>query len=139
MNDFYLRVMSIFAFDNTDLLWWRTDSEYAPITFFVNANDLMDWGSSDLEQITPENIDILEQSLLDCNPDYKTDFKFNYGLELFVCRVRKERPQGAAYPKDETLWPLFDACGPERVVRMGNPMPHPSVQREQEKAKEKQS
>ena len=39
-----------------------------------------------------------------------------YGTELFSARVRKMRPQGASYklyPKE--LWPLFDACGPERI------------------------
>lgn len=42
--------------------------------------------------------------------------------ELFAARVRGMRPQGACYkgyPKD--LWPLFDACGPERETGMGNP------------------
>lgn len=42
--------------------------------------------------------------------------------ELFAARVREMRPQGACYkgyPKD--LWPLFDACGPERETGMGNP------------------
>lgn len=41
---------------------------------------------------------------------------------LFACRSRKMRPQGACYPDDHPeLWPLFDACGPEREVGMGNP------------------
>ena len=32
------------------------------------------------------------------------------------------RPQGAYYPEsDPETWPLFDDCGPEREVGLGNP------------------
>lgn len=35
--------------------------------------------------------------------------------------MRKERPQGACYPSNKDLWPLFDACGPEKPTGFGNP------------------
>lgn len=43
--------------------------------------------------------------------------------DLFAARVRSMRPQGAAYKVryDKSIWPLFDACGPEREIGMGNP------------------
>jgi hypothetical protein len=43
--------------------------------------------------------------------------------DLFAARVRKMRPQGAAYKVryDESIWHLFNECGPEREVGNGNP------------------
>jgi hypothetical protein len=64
MNDFYLRVMRCME-DNNESLWWRTDEEYAPITFFINCNDAFWWGSADAERITEANIGILEQAIKD--------------------------------------------------------------------------
>jgi hypothetical protein len=50
-----------------------------------------------------------------------------WGCDLFVCRERKMRPQGAVYPEDRRFWPLFDACGPEREVGLGNPHASPEA------------
>jgi hypothetical protein len=107
-------------------LWWRTDGDYAPVTFFVNCNDLFAWACGDVERVTPENVGEFERAAADA---YAADPEFGsiYAPALFCCRVRGMRPQGAAYPKDRpALWPLFDACGPERVVEFGNPKPHPA-------------
>lgn len=123
--EFYLRVMKATAFGFCDMIWWRTDDEYAPITFFVNCNDLFWWASADCEKVTPENIHLLEESLKDIA---EIDDCSEMGGELFCCRSRKIRPQGAAYPKDERMWSLFDACGPDRDVDkkpFGNPKAHP--------------
>ena len=103
--------------DMTGDVSWRCDGEYAPITFWVNCNDLFFWGSSDCETLTIENLPILEQAFADCKA---VDLEWAADM-LFCARVRKERPQGAAYPKDPKTWPLFDACGPEREVGFGNP------------------
>jgi hypothetical protein len=46
------------------------------------------------------------------------------GITLYACRRKHMRPQGASYPSDKELWPLFDACGPEREISLGNPC-HP--------------
>ncbi len=119
-SEFVLRVLQIFSkYDSHDNLWWRTDDKYAPVTFFVNCNDLFFWAYADLEEITEQNIDCLEQSFVDASAAHEDGDI--YGTMLFCCRQRKMRPQGAAYPKVQELWPLFDACGPEREIGFGNP------------------
>lgn len=124
------------CFDDSSSEWdllWRTDEYFAPISFFINCNDLFWWACSDLELITPENIHLLEQSFADVytiipednfkDPYY--DMRQAFACRLFCCRARKLRPQGCAYPKDSRMWPLFDVCGPERTVDFSNPKPHP--------------
>lgn len=131
--DFVARVLSLFdRYDIHDLLFWRTGKRYGggefanPASFFVNCNDVFCWGTADLEEITPENIEVLEASLADC----KAIDRVTGAIEaphLFVARVRKMRPQGAMYPHiNPALWPLFDACGPEREVNCGNPKRQPA-------------
>lgn len=110
---------------------WRTDGEYAPVTFFVNCNDLFFWGCADVEEITPENVGELRRAVSDLreslgvssmpNPATESD-KWkewdkapSWGTELFACRVRKMRPQTPVLNKLRSeLRPLFEACGPER-------------------------
>lgn len=104
--------------DLHDSLYWRTDGEYAPVTFFVNCSDLFAWGSADCEPLTAADVDDLRKALADVSEAVGSN---SYGPELYCARRRKKRPQGAAYPGDERLWPLFDACGPEREVGLGNP------------------
>lgn len=105
--------------DSWDVLNFRKDSEcfeYHPdngVVIFVNCGDVFWWGL-DTEQITPNNIEIFEQSFKDLpegNPDL-----------LFCARARKIRPQGALYkhfsPKEKEL---FNQAGPEREIDFGNP------------------
>lgn len=110
-------------------LWWRTDGEYAPITFLVNCNDAFWWATADAERITPDNIGVLEQALADCKAADATIGNLHASL-LFVCRVRQMRPQGAYYKHIEDQFrPLFDAAGPPREVDsapFGNPYPQPT-------------
>jgi len=121
---FVCRVLSIFdGFDrlSNDDVWWRTDDEYAPITLFVNCNDLFFWGCSDCEEITPDNIELLEQAVKDVKA-----LTGNNGdaTAVFCCRARNMRPQNAWYSTNHfpaEIWPLFDAAGPEREVGPGNP------------------
>ena len=113
--DFVLRVLRAFAMspnDSNDMLLWRTDGKYAPITFMANCSDLFDWATADCEVITPENVGELERAFADVkavSPTWQYE-----GVNLFCARVRGRRPQRPAYPKDEALWPLFDAAGPVR-------------------------
>jgi len=100
--------------DSTDMLNWQTD-----LTFFADCSDVFSWGSADREEITDDNLHILERAFEDIR---KTgSIHEHYAFWLFCVRVRKIRPQGAAYPKDKLLWPLFDAAGPKREVGFGNP------------------
>jgi hypothetical protein len=99
--------------DRHGAVWWRTDGEWAPVTFFVNCNDVFAWGCADAEDLTPENCDEFVKA---CNQ------ALEYGPELFVARVRGMRPQGAFYEgMTESLAAAFNACGPEREVGPGNP------------------
>ena len=117
-SDLTLRVLRVFAFDNTEQVWWRTDGEYAPVTFFVKCNDLFWWGCSDCEQITEQNIDLLERTAQDLGED---DAAIYLG-ELFAARSRGMRPQGACYKNwPERIQVLFNACGPEREINIANP------------------
>jgi hypothetical protein len=117
MTDFALKVLKHYSptendgFNND--LWWRTDGEFAPVTFFVNCNDVFAWGFSDCETITEENFPVLQQAYKDSE---------NNGAELFCARVRKMRPQGAWYSYcPEKEWPLFNDAGPEREKDIINP------------------
>jgi hypothetical protein len=128
---FVCRVLSVFdgfgRLSNEDV-WWRTDGEYAPITLLVNCNDVFWWATSDCEEITPDNIEVLEQAVSDVKAATGSNRCADW---LFVCRVRAMRPQGACYDEryiPKPLWPLFDACGPEREVdpgAFGNPRSRP--------------
>lgn len=122
--DFVLRVLRLSsATECYESVWWRTDGEYAPVTFFANCNDLFFWACSDSERVTPENVHIFEQAIADIRAT--GSIHISYADHLFCCRVRGERPQGASYPDDPLLWPLFDACGPEKEPGLGNPRKHP--------------
>ena len=128
MNEFVFRVLSITdEYDARHDITWCVDRERDEVEFFANCNDLFWWATADSEPITPENVDEFERAYRDANAVGK--FGTIWGAELFCARVRKMRPQGAAYPKDcPEIWPLFDACGPERQTdreAFGNPKPQP--------------
>lgn len=118
---FMLQVMEFFSeHDIIGILYWRCDGEYAPIKFFTNTNDLFCWGTADAEYVNPENFDELKKAVDECLA-IDPVLGAIVGCELFACRMNKMRPQGAAYPENKNLWPLFDACGPEREISLGNP------------------
>lgn len=143
MIDFFRQVLAIGdGFNNYgdlwECLWWRTDGEYAPVTFFVNCNDLFYWASADCETLTPDNLPLLLQAVKDVRvafgvdvhdsrelldgktgvPDERWNNWFHsggHGASLFCARVRGMRPQRPVMRKlDARLLPLFEACGPER-------------------------
>lgn len=47
-------------------LWWRTDREYAPVTVWVNVNDVFEWACADSEEIRHEDLRALESALQTC-------------------------------------------------------------------------
>lgn len=141
--EFMIKVMRLMAlYDDRDSLFWRWDEDNKEMIFYVTCNDLFYWATADLEQITHENMDLLKQSYEDCKeacPILSTI----YATEVFACRARGMRPQGAAYPGDmETTMhdgtveidsfagvrALMDEAGPEREVDkslFGNPYERP--------------
>lgn len=135
---FIKRLLRLTAtYDASDVLSWRFDDN-DKLSFFINCSDVFYWATSDAEDVTPDNISILEKSFKDLeNIDY--DYAYAYGSTLFCARLRKMRPQGAAYPFSsftipecdpqdletyQKVWNLFDAAGPEREVGTFNPR-HP--------------
>lgn len=127
--DFVRRVLAAFdGFNGADPddLFWRVDSQYAPVTFFARCNDLFDWGTADLQEITPENIEEMERATTECRA-LDPVHGVLVATTLFCCRVVGSRPQGACYDSiDPKFWPLLDNCGPEREVDMMNPKAHPN-------------
>jgi hypothetical protein len=114
---FMAQLLTLIAkYDAFGELYWRSDLTY----FSVNCNDVFAWGTSEGEEVTPDNIDQLESAFADCAAISSTIGEI-YGPWLFAARNRKMRPQGASYPEEREPWPLFDACGPERKVGFGNP------------------
>lgn len=108
--DFLLTVLSLTADISYTDIWWRTDGNYAPVSIFINCNNVFDQGLGDCECITPENIHILEESARDIRAI--TQCGDEYIPMLFCARVRRMRPRDEAYPENEALWPLLNACGP---------------------------
>lgn len=122
------RVLAVFAFDGTDSVWWRTEGEFAPVTFFAQVSDFFAWGGGDLERIEPGDVDALEQAASDIRSAGVEPSA--WAGELFAARKRGMRPQGAQFKYiPEPLWPLFKAAGPERARDLLNPkaIPEPEV------------
>ncbi len=83
------------------------------LNFNINCNDFFFWGCADCVDITEEYFFVLEKSIEQAGDD---------GALLYCARIRKMRPQGAAYKFIyEKNKKLFDECGPEREVGTGNP------------------
>jgi len=120
-SEFILDLLGFIADkDLCGILYWRTHGKYTPITFWINTNDLFAWACADGEEVNESNLPLFKQSVEDC---IKIDPVLGTleGCSLFAARMNKMRPQGAAYPECRELWPLFDACGPEREISIGNP------------------
>ncbi len=101
-------------------IYWRTDGKYGPVTFFITSSDLLAWGGTDCEEVNEETLPLLKQAVEECKAIDPVCGAIA-GCDLFICRANKSRPQGAAYPDERELWPLFNACGPERRTGVGNP------------------
>ncbi|MGW2721390.1 hypothetical protein [Streptomyces sp. NPDC001492] len=126
---FIIRVMELFSLSHADTydasLFWRVDE--GQLRLYANVNDVFAWGGADVEPITSDTLPALEQAYADLKAVGGED----YAAELYAARQRQTRPQGAAYPtKTHDAWrkicALFDACGPERAVGLGNPQPAPA-------------
>lgn len=120
-----LEVLRICAeHDICEMVWWRTDDEYAPVTFLVNVNDQF-YPAADAEAITPENLDVFKQAVADCaeldrqQPPTPEDigkgtdgYAISRADVLFVARLRKTRLWKRKHEKYPTrLQPLLLAAG----------------------------
>lgn len=112
-DEFIKKVLKLTAeYDHHDSLYWNSN-----LKFYVKCNDVFWWGTGDLEEITHDDINDLEQALKNSEDE---------GFILFAARKRNLRPQGAYYnlvnKKDRTL---LNACGPKREIELCNPYPNP--------------
>lgn len=126
------RVLAVF--DGEDIssehVCWCSGGPEGPLEFYVNCNDIFWWGTGDAEDITAENVAVLEQCKRDIGEivgglTRRADVWCWTGV-LFCARVRGMRPQGAVYkyvPRE--LWPLLDGAGEARVVDALNPYERP--------------
>ncbi|MBT0771748.1 hypothetical protein KIH74_22600 [Kineosporia sp. J2-2] len=105
-----------------DSVFWH--HREGSLKLYFLCNDVFAWGCADAEEITEANLRLLAQARADLVAS--GDKYADHLGDLYAARVRKLRPQGACYPYyPESIWKLFDACGPEREVGMGNPKPRP--------------
>lgn len=121
--DYYVRVLKAFAFDcgNESVSWQLTPE--GGVQFYALCSDFFWWGTADAENITPDDLPLLEQAAADLAETGRGDV---YVGELFCARKRAMRPQGAYYKYlPEETWLLFDACGPARERSIANPKAQP--------------
>ena len=79
---------------------------------YAICSDVFYWGTADLEEITREDVALLERCAADlAGPEQA------YLPELFAARKRGMRPMRSFCKDmdDEATVALFDACGPERT------------------------
>lgn len=109
--EFVTRVLRIFwTEDTTDMLFWRVDNNQP--SFYVICSDTFAWASADVEEITPENVELLEQTIEEVKALRPS--MMMWAFYLFCARVRGIR----VMPKiviPEALKAMFDACGPVRT------------------------
>jgi len=107
-----LRAFVMYPNDCMDMLMWRCDGTWAPLTLMVNCSDFFHWATADCVEIAPDDLDTLEQAFADVKA---ADADLYWGASLFAARKRGMRPQRPVYRQmDAALAALFDACGPER-------------------------
>lgn len=105
-----------------DMLFWSGDAgpfwkdprpDIGELHCALNCNDLFEWACADAEEITVADLPAIEQAIADCLAVEPVGGMLD-GCILYAARKRKMRPQNCCYPEEQELWPLFDACGPER-------------------------
>lgn len=115
------------------LEWYFSVNVENNIKFYINCNDIMHWGCSDNEEIDNISFPLLKETFKEIESFSVMDTEYELNLcdisiMLFVCRMRKMRPQNACYPlyRNKGLqWKiheLLNACGPEREVDILNPL-----------------
>lgn len=119
-----LRLLDVLykADSRSDLLWYVKGQH---VDFCILCSDVFWWGTADLEEIYPEDLDDLENAFKDCKAleeSKEAPYATNYMATLWVARKRKMRPQGACYENmDAKLAELFDKAGEKRELNIANP------------------
>lgn len=109
--------------DIEECLFYRVDK--GEPSFYIICNDVFDWGTADLEEITPNDLHKLVKAIDDVTAAVNAELPIT-GALLYCARQRNKRPQGAYYAHmDSEVWPLFNQAGPARELNMVNPKPQP--------------
>jgi hypothetical protein len=115
-----LRTLRVLEFEYCDALFWRAD-DVGGFKLFINCNDFFHWACADAEEITDDNVDLLEDTFKEVQ-ELKGKWDAHDAPLLFCARSRKMRPQGAFYKHlDTDLHHLFNAAGPDRDLDLFNP------------------
>ena len=87
----------------------------------INCNDFFAWACADCEEVKEEDLPDLQRAIDDVIEAAGEDGR-SWGTNLWVCRKREMRPQGAFYPgMPEAVRTFFNTAGPEREVNFFNP------------------
>lgn len=120
---------------DAEFYWIKCDDEICrPV---INVNDVFSWACAEGEIVHSKDLPDIRKAIGDVTTAMGSDVLATiYGPMLWAARKNKIRPQGAAYPKAdcvgdarydwEALRVLFDECGPERKLGIGNPLPRPT-------------
>jgi hypothetical protein len=103
--EYMTRVLSLInPYDCDEILWNIQDGK---VRFQVNCSDFFHWACADCEDVTEENIELLEN----CYKELEglTEHYKSYAKDLFCCRVRQMRPQQPVLTTlPEEIKPLFE-------------------------------
>lgn len=121
-SDEIVQIMHATGFEYTEDIWWRDAEGTGDLEVFVPCNDVFAWGSSDVEEITPENLQVFLGAYRECEAQFGR-YQADDAAILFAARVRGMRPQNAFLNlvTDSRSVALLEAAGPERPVDVGNP------------------
>lgn len=141
-KDILYEVAKLAQFNACESIWWRINadrsSEATGLRVLVDCSDVFEWGTADCEEVSVENLAVLQQAVADMRRATGSEYDGqSKAFLLFCARVRQQRPQGAYYKcltgrTDEItvkIRDLFDACGPEREVDILNPHKQPVAAR----------
>jgi|SRR5690349_22044429 len=112
--EFMKKVLVLFwRHDITESLFWRDNLPQGDktIKFFAMCSDTFNWATADIEEITPENVHVLEMAFTDISA---VGCQSWWAPLLFAARVRGMRPMPKLAIPDP-LKEMFNACGPERT------------------------
>lgn len=90
MDPIFVQRVLVALQGNCDCLWWQQRQGDSKMRFYVRCNDTFEYACADTEEITPDNIDLLEQTYAEA--EALGGICTVYADTLFVARLRKQLP-----------------------------------------------